>query len=364
MADKVYNFNAGPAILPQQVMERAQKEFCNYKNTGCGIMELSHRGSEFTEVIERAEKNIRDLMNISDDYAVCFIQGGASLQFSMVPMNLLLPGGFAEYADTGVWASKALKEAKLFGNVKTIASSKETNYDRIPDIRHWKPDPAASYCHITSNNTIYGSQYHSFPEVPTPLIADMSSDIMSRVIDVSQFGLIYAGAQKNLGPSGVTLVIIRKDLVKRTPANVPIMLRYDTYVESKSLHNTPPTFGIYMLALVTDWLKEMGGIPMIEEINDSKSEALYEYLDESDFYKNPVEPASRSKMNVVFRLPSEVLEEKFLKEAKAKKLLGLKGHRSVGGIRASIYNAFPYEGIEKLVSFMEAFARKEASAGV
>lgn len=354
---KVYNFNAGPSMLPAEVMEIAQKEFCNYHNTGCGIMELSHRGSHFTEVINKAEKNIRDLMKISDDYAVVFIQGGASLQFSMVPMNLMIPGGFAEYADTGTWASKAMKEAKLFGTVKTIASSKDAGYIRIPEIRHWKPDPAASYMHITSNNTIYGSQYHAFPESPTPLIADMSSDIMSREVDVNQFGMIYAGAQKNLGPSGVTLVIMKKDLAARTPANVPTMLRYSTYIDEKSLYNTPPTFGIYMIMLVTDWMIKLGGLSVIEDINDSKSEALYEKIDSTDFYRSPVEPASRSKMNVVFRLPTEELEEKFVKEASAKGMTGLKGHRSAGGIRASIYNAMPLKGVECLIDFMNDFEK-------
>lgn len=357
---KVYNFNAGPAMLPAQVMELAQKEFCNYRGTNCGILELSHRGSQFSEVNERAERNIRELMNISDDYAVCFIQGGASLQFAMVPMNLMLPGGFAEYADTGTWSSKAIKEAKLFGEVKVIASSKETKYDKIPEIRHWKPSSDASYLHITSNNTIYGTQYHSFPEVDVPLVADMSSDIMSREINVNQFGLIYAGAQKNLGPSGITLVIMKKDLAKRTPEKVPAMLRYSTYIEEHSLYNTPPTFAIYMLALVTDWIKEKGGISVIEEINDAKSEALYECINSSDFYRCPAEPSSRSKMNVVFRLPSEELEEKFVKEAAAQGMTGLKGHRSAGGIRASIYNAMPLSGVETLIDFMNEFEKKNS----
>lgn len=352
---RIFNFAPGPAMLPVEVMQRAQEEFCNYHLTGSGLIELSHRSPEFSEVIERAENNIRKLMNISDDYAVCFIQGGASMQFAMVPMNLMQAGGFAEYADTGYWSTQSIKEAKLFGEVKIIASSKETNYNRIPT--HWKSDPKASYLHITSNNTIFGTQYHSFPEVETPLIADMSSDIMSRIIDVNQFGLIYAGAQKNLGPSGVALVIIRKDLAERVTDHVPTMLRYKTYIEKKSLFNTPPTFAIYMLALVTDWLKEKGGIAAIEAINDAKSEALYEVIDNTDFYRSPVEPASRSKMNIVFRLPSEELEAKFVSEAKAEGLVELKGHRSVGGIRASIYNAMPLRGVEKLIDFMNEFKR-------
>ena len=352
---KVYNFSAGPAKLPEEVMIKAQEEFVNYRNSGSGLMELSHRGPEFSDIMEKVDANIRGLMNISDDYAVTFIQGGASMQFAMVPMNLMLPGGFAEYADTGTWSSKALKEAKLFGEVKVVASSKETNYDRIPEIRHWKLDKAASYLHITSNNTVAGTQHHSFPESEVPLIADMSSDIMSRVINMNDFGLIYAGAQKNLGPSGVALVIIRKDLAERVSDKVPTMLKYKTYIAENSLYNTPPTFGIYILNLVMEWLKEKGGIAAIEEINDVKSETLYELIDATDFYRSPIDPASRSRMNVVFRLPTEELEAKFLKEAKAIGLVGLKGHRSVGGIRASIYNAMPMKGIETLIDFMNAF---------
>ncbi len=355
---QVYNFSAGPAMLPAEVMAIARDEFCDFRKTGSGLIELSHRGAEFTEVIDRAVANTRELMGLSDDYAVTFIQGGASLQFAMVPMNLMLPGGFAEYADTGSWSSKAMKEAKLFGEVRTVASSKESKYSHIPELAGWAMDPAASYLHITSNNTIFGTQYHAFPESPTPLVADMSSDIMSKAIDAGKFGLIYAGAQKNLGPSGVALVIIRKDLLARTPAKLPTMLKYATYVEENSLYNTPPTFAIYLVALVTDWLKKLGGLSAIEEINDAKSEALYERIDATGFYRNPVEPASRSKMNVVYRLPSEELEAKFIKEAKALGLVGLKGHRSVGGIRASIYNAMPLAGVERLIDFMNDFEQK------
>jgi phosphoserine aminotransferase len=355
---KVFNFSAGPSMLPVEVMERAKKEFTNYKNSGCGIIELSHRGSEFTEVIERAEKNVRELMDIPQDYSVCFMQGGASLQFAMIPMSFLPKDSFAEYAETGHWAEAAIKQGKFFGEVKIVASSKNTNYDRIPEIRHWHPSEDAAYLHITSNNTIYGTQYHSFPEGAAPLVADMSSDIMSRIVDTGKFSLIYAGAQKNLGPSGVTLVVIKNSFAAKAAEKVPAMLKYSTYIEKKSLYNTPPTFGIYMLALVTDWMKEKGGLPAIEKINDTKSEALYEILDASSFYKCPVEPASRSKMNVVFRLPSVDLEEKFVKLAKAEGFIGLKGHRSVGGIRASIYNAMTLEGVEKLIDFMNEFESK------
>jgi len=358
---KVFNFSAGPAMLPAEVMARAQEEFCDYQDSGIGLMELSHRGPKFTAVIEQAVADIRALMKISDDYAVCFIQGGASMQFAMIPMNLMQAGSFAEYADTGSWSAKAVKEAKTFGEVKLVASSKETNYDRIPLLRHWQPDPQASYLHITSNNTIAGTQYHSFPELKeVPLIADMSSDIMSREINVNDFALIYAGAQKNLGPSGVTLVIIRKDLAERAGEKVPTMLRYSTYIEKDSLFNTPPTYGIYMLGLVANWLKNKGNIAAMGEINDAKSEALYEVIDGSGFYHNPVEPYSRSRMNVVFRLPNEDLEAKFVAEAAQANLVGLKGHRSVGGIRASIYNAMPLEGVEHLIDFMNEFEQENS----
>jgi phosphoserine aminotransferase len=360
MSTRVYNFSAGPAMLPTPVMERAQEEFCNYHGVGNGIMELSHRGAQFSEVIERAEANIRELLGLSDDFAVCFIQGGASMQFAMIPMNLMDRKGFSEYADTGSWSAKAMKEAALFGEVKAIASSKNAGYDNIPVIRHWKPTKGSSYLHITSNNTIAGTQYHSFPDTSgydTPLIADMSSDILSRTLDMRQFGMIYAGAQKNIGPSGVALVIMRKSLAERTPEGVPTMLRYSTYIEKNSMFNTPPTFAIYMIALVTDWIKEQGGLKVLEEINDMKSEVLYELIDKTDFYRSPIDPASRSKMNVVFRLPSEELEKKFVKEAEINGMLGLKGHRSVGGIRASIYNAMPMQGVEQLIDFMNEFEK-------
>jgi len=355
---KVYNFSAGPAKLPEEVMEQANSEFLNYGGSGSGLMELSHRGPEFTNIIERVELNIRKLMNISDDYAICFVQGGASMQFCMLPMNLMQVGGFAEYADTGTWSAKAIKEAKLFGDVKVIASSKDSNYSMIPLIRHWSPDPSASYLHITSNNTVVGTQYHAFPITEAPLIADMSSDIMSRVIDVNDFGMIYAGAQKNLGPSGVALVIIRKDLVERVSSTVPSMLQYQSYIANQSMYNTPPTFSIYILNLVMEWLEGKGGVSSISAINDAKSEAVYELIDRTEYYRSPIEPSNRSKMNIVFRLPSEKLEAKFIKDAKAVGLVGLKGHRLVGGIRASIYNAMPMKGIEALVDFMNDFESK------
>ncbi|MBR2435506.1 MAG: 3-phosphoserine/phosphohydroxythreonine transaminase [Lentisphaeria bacterium] len=355
---KVFNFNAGPATLPASVMERAQKEFCDYKGSGCGIMEHSHRHKLFDEILEHANSNIRTIMNVPESHAIVYIQGGASMQFAMIPMNLAIPGKVMQFADTGTWSSKALKDAKLFGECEVIASSKEDKYTYIPDPASMKPSADAAYFHITSNNTIYGTQYQSFPESPCPMIADMSSDIMSRQVDVSKFGMIYAGAQKNLGPSGLALVIMRKDLAERTPANVPTMLRYSTYIDSNSLHNTPPTFGIYMLSLVTDWVLEQGGLAAVEEINNKKAAALYAGIDASDgYYFSPVQKDSRSKMNVVFRLPSEELEAQFVKEATAAGMIGLKGHRSAGGIRASIYNAMPMEGIERLLDFMAEFKK-------
>ena len=353
---KVYNFAAGPAMLPEAVMLKAQSEFVNYQNCGSGIMELSHRGKLFKPVIERAEANVRKLLNLGDEYAVLFIQGGASMQFAMIPMNLL-NGGTADYIDTGVWSSKAAKEAKLFGTANIAASSKETKYDHIPCPSTWKLTPGAAYMHITSNNTVAGSQYRQLPEAPAgvPLIADMSSDIMSRVFDASKFGLIYAGAQKNLGPSGVALVVMRKELAARTPENVPTMLRYSTYIDNGSMFNTPPTFGVYMLALVTDWLIEKGGIAAIEQVNNAKAAELYGFIDGSSFFRSPVAAADRSRMNVVFRTPSDELDAKFVAEAAAAGLTELKGHRLVGGCRASIYNAMPIEGVRALIDFMKKF---------
>jgi len=353
---KIYNFAAGPAMLPEEVMKKAQAEFCAFQDSGSGIMELSHRGKYFKPVIERAENNIRELMKLSDDFAVIFVQGGASMQFAMIPMNLL-NGGTADYVDTGVWSSKAAKEAKLFGNVNIAASSKETKYDHIPARSEWKLTPGAAYMHITSNNTIAGTQYQDLPTAPAgvPLIADMSSDIMSRVFDASKFAMFYAGAQKNLGPSGLALVVIRKELAARTRENVPTMLRYSTYIDEGSMFNTPPTFGIYMLALVTDWVKAQGGVAAVEQVNNAKAAELYDFLGNSKFFSSPVAAADRSRMNVVFRTPNEELDAKFVAEAKAAGLTELKGHRLVGGCRASIYNAMPIEGIRALISFMKQF---------
>ena len=354
---KVYNFAAGPAMMPEAVMKKAQQEFCAYQDSGSGIMELSHRGKYFKPVIEAAEANVRKLLNLSDDFAVIFVQGGASMQFAMIPMNLL-NGGTADYVDTGVWSSKAAKEAKYFGTANIAASTKDDKYDHLPPVDSWKLTPGAAYLHITSNNTIAGTQYPEFPDAPAgvPLIADMSSDILSRRFDANKFGLIYAGAQKNLGPSGLALVVIRKDLAARVDeSKVPTMLRYTTYIENGSMFNTPPTFGIYILALVTDWLIARGGLAAIEEVNNAKAAKLYSFFDESKFFSTPVKGAERSRMTVVFRTPSEEMDAKFVAEAEKNGLTSLKGHRLVGGCRASIYNAMPMEGVEALISFMKKF---------
>lgn len=355
-----YNFNPGPAMLPPEVMQQAQSEFCDYNDLGCGIVEISHRSSDFDAVRERADQNIRELTSLADNTAVLFLQGGASLQFAMVPMNLLPSGATADYVDTGPWSSKAIKEAGLIGHVRVIAGGKEAGYTAIPDSAAWELDDAAAYLHITSNNTIAGTQYSVWPSIPdaVPLICDMSSDIFSRDIDFNRFGLIYAGAQKNLGPSGVTVVLIRRELADRVPDSVPGILRYTTHIEGKSVYNTPSTFGIYMVAMVTDWMKRQGGLSAIERINDQKAKTLYDLIDADDFYRGTADPGSRSKMNVCFRLADEELEKIFLAESAAAGFMGLKGHRSVGGMRASIYNAMPLDGVVSLADFMREFRRR------
>jgi phosphoserine aminotransferase len=351
-----YNFAAGPATLPREVMLQAQEEFVNYKGIGHGLMEESHRGASFMGVMEQTEATIRELMGISDEYSVLFLQGGASTQFAMIPMNLAVEGKPILYADTGVWASKAIKEAKLFSEVKEVYSGKAGNYSKIGDPGDWEIPADAAYMGICSNNTIFGTEYRSYPVTgDVPLVADMSSDIMSRNVDVNKFGLIFAGAQKNLGPAGVTLVIIRKDLAERTPERIPTIFKYKTHMAGGSMFNTPPTFAIYMVGLVAQWIKKQGGVAAIDRINGIKSSNLYQRIDDTDFYRGTAEPADRSRMNVCFRLPSEELEAKFLKEATAAGLTGLKGHRSVGGLRASIYNAMPLAGVSRLIDFMNDF---------
>lgn len=356
--NRIFNFSAGPAVLPLEVLEEAQRDLIALPGVGMSILEISHRSKAFDEVIEGCEADLRTLAGIPANYHVLFLQGGASLQFSMVPMNILPPGGSADYVVTGSWSEKAVKEAKRVGGVKIAASTASENYARVPKQSELTLDPAAAYVHYTTNNTIFGTEWHDVPDVGgVPLVADTSSDMFSRPIDVGKFGLIYAGAQKNLGPSGLTLVIIRDDLVSRTPASLPTMLQYGVHVENKSMYNTPPVFGVYVMRLVLKWLVKEGGLSAIDVRNARKADKLYAEIDRTGYYRGHAHKDSRSRMNVTFRLPSEDLEKKFAKEATAAGLDGLKGHRSVGGLRASIYNAFPEAGIDALVAFMKEFER-------
>jgi phosphoserine aminotransferase len=357
MKGRIYNFNPGPAALPLPVLEEAQKDLLNYKGEGISVLEMSHRSKTFDGIIKDAERLMKEIMDIPDNYKVLFMQGGATLQFAAVPLNLLGDGQFAEYVNTGSWSTKAIKEAEKLGKtVKVVASSEDEEFTYIPqDI---KVSPDAAYLHITTNNTIRGTEFHNFPETgDVPLIADMSSDINCRRIDVSKFALIYAGAQKNMGPSGVTIVIIREDLLEKSPDNIPTMTSYKIIGGKDSLYNTPPTFGIYIIKLVLEWMKAQGGLDKIEEINRKKAQMIYDVLDASSFYKGTARKDSRSLMNVTFRLPNEELEKKFVAEALENGMLGLKGHRSVGGIRASIYNAVSLEAVEHLVDFMKKFEK-------
>ncbi len=359
MSERIYNFNPGPAALPLPVLKKVQEEMLNFRNTGMSILETSHRSKEFDLLLNDTISRIKRLLNLDEKYYVLFLQGGASLQFCMIPMNLSESDKPVGYIDTGTWASKAIKEAQIQGkDVRVVASSKDREYSYIP--KDFEVDSSLSYLHITSNNTIRGTQWHNFPETKgVPLVADMSSDIFGRVFDPANFGLIYAGAQKNAGPAGVTIVIIRKDMLERVPSDLPTMLKYTTFVEKNSLFNTPPCFAIYVVSLVMEWLEEeIGGVEKMEQINKQKAEMLYSCIDESNFYQGTADKEDRSIMNVTFRLPSEDLEKKFIVEALEHGLGGLKGHRSVGGCRASIYNAVPVEAVEKLVDFMKNFARK------
>ncbi len=354
---RAYNFSAGPAALPTSVLEEAQRDLVDYKGIGMSIMECSHRGKDYDAIHLEAEANIMKLLNLSDDYKVLFLQGGASGQFAMVPLNLLGEGQTADYTNSGAWAGKAIKEAKLLGNVNIAADCGNEIPTRVPGVDELLLTDGAAYVHITSNETISGAQWKVFPKTESPLVADMSSDILSRPFDANQFGLIYAGAQKNLGPSGVTLVVIRKELAERAPKGLSTMLKYSTHIDAGSRYNTPPTFGIYILTLVTRWIIEQGQENLYAQ-NVAKAGRLYEALDSSAFYKATAVKDCRSDMNVTFRLPSEELEKKFVEEAAANGMSGLKGHRSVGGIRASIYNAFPVEGVDALISFMRDFESK------
>jgi len=358
-ADRIYNFNAGPAALPVDVLEEIQHSFLNLGGSGMSITEVSHRSAWFDDIINDAVIRAKRLLGIGDNYRVLFLQGGASMQFCMVPMNLLPDGRSADYVDTGTWSSKAVKEARILGKqVDVVASSADKNYAYIPDNIAFNPE--AAYVHITSNNTIKGTQWHRFPKTAgVPLVADMSSDIMCRPIDVEPFGLIYAGAQKNIGPAGVCMVIIREDMLARVPEKLPSMLKYTTYADKNSMYNTPPCFAIYTVQLVLKWLEEtIGGLDKMAALNREKTERLYGYMDSTDFYRPTAELGSRSMMNVTFRLADEELETRFVADALENGLGGLKGHRSVGGCRASIYNPTPLEAVESLVDFMKTFEKQ------
>ncbi|RHW38278.1 3-phosphoserine/phosphohydroxythreonine transaminase [Lysinibacillus yapensis] len=359
---RAYNFNAGPSALPLEVLQKAQEELVDYNNTGMSIMEMSHRSKDYETVHNEALSRLKTLYAIPDNYEVLFLQGGASLQFTMVPMNFLSEGKKASYVMTGSWSEKAFKEAKLFGQAVEAASTKENKYRNIPTLNEIQFDENDAYVHITSNNTIYGTQWKEFPETgEVPLIADMSSDILSKEVDVSKFGIIYAGAQKNLGPSGVTVVIIRKDLLEKANTTIPTILKYTTHADNNSLYNTPPTFGIYMLGEVLKWVEAQGGLKAIEKNNDEKAKVIYDVIDQSNgFYKGHATLESRSLMNITFRVTDEELEKQFLAEAKEAGFIGLNGHRSVGGCRASAYNAVPFETCQALADFMVEFQNKHS----
>jgi phosphoserine aminotransferase len=358
MAHRVVNFSAGPATLPLPVLEKVQKETLDYHGEGMSLIEMSHRSKTFDALVVETEALVREIMGFSDDYLTMFLQGGATGQFAAVPLNLSGDGKAGEYIDSGSWSTKAIKEAEKLGKpFRVIASSKATNYDHIPTDYVIGQD--AAYVHITSNNTIFGTQWQEFPDTGNvPLVADMSSDFYSKRFDPKKFGLLYAGAQKNAGPSGVTIVIIRKDLLKRSPENIPTILNYKIFAEKNSLYNTPNTFGIYVVNLVMHWIKNQGGIDALEKTNRKKAQILYDILDSGSFYKPHARKEHRSLMNVTWRCPDEDLEKRFVAEATAQGMIGLKGHRSVGGIRASVYNAMPMKGLEKLLDFMKEFEKK------
>ncbi|HMQ13350.1 MAG TPA: 3-phosphoserine/phosphohydroxythreonine transaminase [Candidatus Competibacter phosphatis] len=353
-----YNFSAGPAMLPEAVLEQAKAEMLDWHGSGMSVMEMSHRGKEFVSIAEQAEADLRELLNIPAGYKVLFLQGGASSQFAMVPMNLLRGKTKADYLNTGQWSKKAISEAKKFCQINVVGSSEAVNFTTVPARADWKCDPEAAYLHYTPNETIGGVEMHQVPEVGVPLAADFSSTLLSRPLDVSQFGVIYAGAQKNIGPAGLTIVIVREDLMGQTVAGTPTMLDYAAMAKEGSMYNTPPTYAWYIAGLVFQWLKAQGGLKAMGERNKAKAELLYKAIDESGFYRNPVDPAYRSWMNVPFILPDAALDKPFLAEAKSAGLVTLAGHRSVGGMRASIYNAMPLEGVKALVDFMADFQKR------
>lgn len=360
MTKRIHNFNAGPAALPLEVLEEAQRDFIDYKGNGLSVLEMSHRDKVYDNILKEAEKDLKELYSIPDNYTILFLQGGATLQFAMVPLNLLADGRAGDYINTGTWATKAIEEAQKLGKkANVIASSEDRQFTYIP--KEFKITPDAAYLHITSNNTIRGTEWQSYPDTgSTDLVCDMSSDFCSRPVDIKKFALVYAGAQKNVGPAGCTVVIIRNDLLAKSPKNIPTMCNYAIMAKEPSLYNTPPCYSIYIIGLVLKWLKKNGGLARMHEVNLQKAKILYDRLDKNDFYRGTVEKDSRSLMNIPFRLKTEELEEKFIKEAKAAGMIGLKGHRSVGGIRASFYNAVPMESAKALVAFMDEFEKKNS----
>jgi phosphoserine aminotransferase len=361
-SERIFNFAAGPAVMPVPVLEQIQRDLLALPGVGMSILEISHRSRTFESILEQAEADVRVLANVPPNYRVLLLQGGASLQFSMVPMNLLRPGATADYIDCGSWAEKAIEEARKVGCVNVAASTRAERYTRIPAQSELELSADAAYVHLTSNNTIEGTQFKTLPDVgDAPLVSDASSDIFSRPIDVARHALIYAGAQKNLGPAGVTLVIIRDDMLARAAEQksaLPTMLNYAVHAESRSLYNTPPTFAVYALGLVIKWLMEQGGLPAMQVRNERKAAKLYAEIDRTGFYRGAAAQVDRSMMNVTFRLPSETLEKQFIDGATAAGLDGLKGHRAVGGVRVSIYNAFPEQGVDTLVAFMVDFEKR------
>lgn len=356
---RVYNFSAGPSVLPEIVLKKARDEMLCYKNTGMSVMEMSHRSKDYEKIITEAEQLLRELMNISLNYKVLFLQGGASSQFAMVPLNLFRKSHKADFVNTGRWSQKAIDEAKRYGTVRVVASSEEQNFNYIPELDSSQFDEDADYFYITTNNTIYGTRFTKLPDTgDVPLVADMSSNILSEPCDVSKFGIIFAGAQKNMGPAGLTVVIIREDLIGHAMDITPTMFDYKTHADASSMFNTPPTYSIYIAKLVFEWLKEQGGVEGIAKRNREKAKLIYDYLDQSSIFKGTVEPKDRSLMNIPFVLPTEELNKAFIEGAAKQGLVNLKGHRSVGGMRASIYNAMPEEGVKALVDFMQEFEEK------
>lgn len=352
---RVYNFSAGPSMLPVEVLEKAQKEMVEYASSGMSVMEMSHRSKDYEEIINGAEALVRELMNVPDNYKVLFLQGGGSSQFAMVPMNLGTKNKKADYVITGQWAKKAAQEAEKYITVNKVASSADKTFSYIPKLDKSTFSSDADYFYICFNNTIYGTRYTQLPETDKPLVADISSCVMSEVIDVTKFGLLFAGAQKNLGPAGVTLVIVREDLIGEVLEGTPTMFDYTIHANNGSMYNTPPTYGIYVLKLVLEWIKEQGGVAALQAINEKKAKILYDFLDSSEMFRGTVEKEDRSLMNIPFVTGNDELDAKFVKESKAAGFVNLKGHRTVGGMRASIYNAMPVEGVEKLVEFMKKF---------